>query len=71
MNFGMITLNQNIEMEQNYVTDMDTDSFAIYIKTEIFIKTLLMMLKNGLIHLLSIKMIKDFFQQIKTKKYQK
>ena len=71
MNFGMITLNQSIEMEQNYVTDMDTDSFAIYIKTEIFIKTLLMMLKNGLIHLLSIKMIKDFFQQIKTKKYQK
>ena len=62
MNFGMITLNQSIEMEQNYVTDMDTDSFAIYIKTEIFIKTLLMMLKNGLIHLLSIKMIKDFFQ---------
>ena len=71
MNFGMITLNQSIEMEQNYVTDMDTDSFAIYIKTEIFIKTLLMMLKNGLIHLLSIKMIKDFFQQVKTKKYQK
>ena len=71
MNFGMITLNQSIEMKQNYVTDMDTDSFAIYIKTEIFIKTLLMMLKNGLIHLLSIKMIKDFFQQVKTKKYQK
>ena len=62
MNFGMITLNQSIEMEQNYVTDVATDSFAIYIKTEIFIKTLLMMLKNGLIHLLSIKMIKDFFQ---------
>ena len=38
MNFGMITLNQSIEMEQNYVTDMDTDSFVIYIKTENFYK---------------------------------
>ena len=38
MNFGMITLNQSIETEQNYVTDMDTDSFVIYIKTENFYK---------------------------------
>ena len=38
MNFGMITLNQSIETEQNYVTDMDADSFVIYIKTENFYK---------------------------------
>ena len=38
MNFGMITLNQSIETEQKYVTDMDTDSFVIYIKTENFYK---------------------------------
>ena len=49
----------------------DTDSFIIYIKTEDFLKTFLMMLKNGLIRLVNtsslirlvmIKMIKDIFQ---------
>ena len=40
---------------------MDTDSF-IFLKLEIFIKTLLMMLKNGLTHLTVIKMIKDRFE---------
>ena len=40
---------------------MDTDSFII-LKLEIFIKTLLMMLKNGLTHLTVIKMIKDRFE---------
>ena len=43
---------------------MDTDSFVIHIKTEIFTKTLFMMLKNGLIHLTmtEIKLIKDRFE---------
>ena len=41
---------------------MDTDSFIIYIKTEGFMKTLQMILKNGLTHLTMIKMIKDHFQ---------
>ena len=36
MNFGMITLNQNIKTKQNYVTQILTDSFIIYIKTEDF-----------------------------------
>ena len=40
----------------------DTDSFIIYIKTEDFLKVFLMMLKNGLIRLTVIKMIKDLFQ---------
>ena len=41
---------------------MDTDNFIIYIKTEGFMKTLQMILKNGLTHLTMIKMIKDHFQ---------
>ena len=43
----------------------DTDSFIINIKLKIFLKIFLMMLKNGLIHLIMIKfikMIKDLFQ---------
>ena len=40
----------------------DTDSFIIYIKLKIFMKTLLMMLRNCLTHLTLTKMIKDRFQ---------
>ena len=40
----------------------DTDSFIIYIKTEYFLKIFLMMLRDGLIHLIIMKMIKDLFQ---------
>ena len=40
------------------------------LKLKIFLKISLMMLKNGLIHLIMIKMIKDPFQQGKIKKYQ-
>ena len=42
----------------------DTDSFIIHIMTGDFFETLLMMLKNGLVHLTMIKMIKDLFQQV-------
>ena len=38
----------------------DTDSFIIHIKTEDFFEDI--SLKNGLIHLIVIKMIKDLFQ---------
>ena len=41
---------------------MDTDNFANYIKIEDFIKTLLMMSKNGLTYQTTEKMIKDRFQ---------
>ena len=41
---------------------MDTDSFIIYIKTEDFMKTFQMTLKDGLIHLTVTVMIKDRFQ---------
>ena len=41
---------------------MDTDSFVIHIFNEDFLKTLPMMLKDGLIHLTMITMTKDHFQ---------
>ena len=41
---------------------MDTDSFVINIFLKTFLKTLIMMLKDGLIHLTMIKMIKDHFK---------
>ena len=41
---------------------MDTDSFVINILLKTFLKTLTMMLKDGLIHLTMIRMIKDHFQ---------
>ena len=40
----------------------DTDSFIINVKTEVFLKIFLMMLRDGLIHLTMIKMIKNCFQ---------
>ena len=47
----------------------DTDSFVIHIFTEDFFLTALpMMLKDGLMHLTMMKIIKDLFQQGKTKK---
>ena len=41
---------------------VDTDSFVIHIFTEDFLKTLIMMLKDGLIHLTMVKTIKDHFK---------
>ena len=40
----------------------DTDSFVIHIITEDFFKVFLVMLKDGLIHLTTLKMMKDLFQ---------
>ena len=60
MNFGIITLNTSMGIEQNCYTD--TDSSIIHIITEDFKKTFLMMLKYGLIHLTMMRMIKDLFQ---------
>ena len=60
MNFGMITLNQNIKTEQNYVKWILT-ALLFVLKLKIFMKTLLMTLKNGLIHQTAAKMIIDRF----------
>ena len=59
--FGMVTLNQNIKTKQNYVTPILT-ALLFILKLKIFMKTLLMMLKNGLTHLTMMKMTKDHFQ---------
>ena len=40
----------------------DTDSFIITLKPKIFSKIFLMMLRDGLMHLIIKKMIKDLFQ---------
>ena len=60
MNFGMTILTQSMEIAKLCYTD--TDSFIINIKTEDFLKIFLMMLRNGLMHLIIMKMIKDLFQ---------
>ena len=54
-------INQNMETEQNCVTLILTVLLFI-LKLKIFTKTLLMMLKDGLIHLTIMRMMKDHFQ---------
>ena len=66
INFNIITLNQNIKTKQNYVTWILT-ALLFILKLNIFTKTLLMMLKNGLIHLTMMKMIEDRSQKVKKK----
>ena len=56
----MTALNESMGIDQNCY--MDTDSFIVYIKTEDFMKTFQMTLKDGLIHLTMTVMIKDRFQ---------
>ena len=58
----MTALNESMGIDQNCY--MDTDSFVVYIKTEDFMKTFQMTLKDGLIHLTMTVMIKDRFQQV-------
>ena len=72
MNFGMSILNQSInavtpETEQNYAIWILT-SLSFTLKPKIFIKTLLMMLKNGLTHETTAKMTIDRFSQVGMKK---
>ena len=47
---------------------MDIDSFIIYTKTEDFYKDIANDVEKWLTHLTMMKMIKDHFQQVKTKK---
>ena len=76
MNFGMITLNQNIngvtlngvalngvalKTNQNYVTWILT-AMSLISKLKMFIKTLLIMFNNGLTHLILMKMVNNRFQ---------
>ena len=53
----MITLNQSTKTKQNYAIWIQTDLLFI-LKLKIFMKTLLMMLKNGLTHQTTVKLIR-------------
>ena len=57
----IITLNQSMRTEQNYVTWI-LIALLFILKLKIFTKILLMMLKNGLTHLTMMRMIKGCFQ---------
>ena len=61
MNFGMITLNRSIKAEQNYVTWI-LAAVLFILKPKIVMKTLLMMLKNNLTHITTMKMMKGCFE---------
>ena len=67
MNFDIITLNQNMEIMQDYAIWILV-ALLFKLKLKIFIKILQMMLMNGLIHLSMMKMIKGHFQLVKIKK---
>ena len=61
MNFGMITLSLNMEIKQDYVIWILRALLCI-LNQKIFPKILLVMLKDGLIHLIMMKRIKDLSQ---------
>ena len=61
MNFGTIILTQTMETEQNFVTQI-LIALLFTLKPKIFLEIFLMILKDGLIRLTMIKMIKDLFQ---------
>ena len=60
MNFGMIIFNQSMEAEQNYAMQILT-ALLFTLKPKIFLKIFLLMLKDGLIDVTMMKMIKDLF----------
>ena len=57
MNFGMITLKQSTKTKQNYAMWIQT-ALLFILELKIFMKTLLMMLKNGLTHQTTVKLIR-------------
>ena len=57
----IITLNQSMRTEQNYVTWI-LIALLFILKLKIFTKILLMMLKDSLIHLTMMRMMKDHFE---------
>ena len=61
MTFGTIILAQSMETKQNFVTRILT-ALLFTLKSNIFLKIFLMMLRDGLICLTMTKMIKDRLQ---------
>ena len=54
MNFGMIILTQSMETGDNFVTQI-LIVLSLISKPKIFLKIFLMMLRDGLMHLIIIK----------------
>ena len=65
--FWWVMFNQSMKTNQNHVIWI-LIALLFTLKLKIFVKTLLMVLKNDLTHLPMIKMIKDHLQLVKTKK---
>ena len=63
----IITLNQSMRTEQNYVTWI-LIALLFILKLKIFTNILPMVLKNGLTYLTMMKMMIDLFQQVRRKK---
>ena len=61
MNFGMTILTQSMEIGQNCFKQILVVLLLI-LKPKSFLKTFPMMLRDGLIHLIMIKLIKDLSQ---------
>ena len=61
MDFSMIKLKQSTKTKQNYATWILIVLLLIFL-LNIFLKTLTMMLKDGLTHLTMIRMTKDHFK---------
>ena len=61
MNFGMSILDQSMETRQDDALQI-LIVLLLTLKPNIFLKIFPMMLRDGLIHLTMIKMIKDLFQ---------
>ena len=57
----MSKLTQSMETEKNFVTQI-LIALLFTLKLKIFLKIFPMMLRDGLIHLIIMKMIKDLFQ---------
>ena len=66
MNFDMIILNQSTKIKQNY-TKWILIALLLMFLLKTFLKTLTMMLKDGLTHLTMMKIIKGYFQLVKKK----
>ena len=67
--FVWTILDQSMDTRQNCAIQIRI-ALLFTLKQKIFLKMFLMMLRDGLIHLTTMKMTKDRFQYVRIKKYQ-
>ena len=67
--FVWTILGQSMDTRQNCAIQIRI-ALLFTLKQKIFLKMFLMMLRDGLIHLTTMKMTKDRFQYVRIKKYQ-